>query len=266
MSLQEMQPGPGHFYIGSDLFFSSASGPGQLVPSGSGRVQRALGIPGARGRNKDDLFSSSLEMRQLQGVHAALPLKRRGPGVTLRKETPGCRRSAGVALRQDYSLGTVGTGALVQAVSIYDGNVEKPLLDAQFESGGSHSEDSRFDHAPRTQTHQMLTALLKETHVVLEEKTAQSKEVHVERRKDMQSILKKSDQICSWSNRPEKIPAPPKEFLFKHLRCPSTLSMRNTSITKMGTFSLQFLAVLFFCLFCSLICCPLDWGSISEGV
>lgn len=67
----------------------------------------------------------------------------------------------------------------------------------------------------------------------------------MERRKEVESILKKnSDWIWDWSSRPENVP-PAKEFLlFKHPKRTPTLSMRNTSVMKKGgIFSAEFLKV-----------------------
>ncbi|EPY86976.1 hypothetical protein CB1_000284002 [Camelus ferus] len=70
-----------------------------------------------------------------------------------------------------------------------------------------------------------------------------SEEDYMERRREVESILKKnSDWIWDWSSRPENIP--PKEFLFKHPKRSATLSMRNTSVMKKGgIFSAEFLKV-----------------------
>ncbi|XP_032278910.1 BCL2/adenovirus E1B 19 kDa protein-interacting protein 3 [Phoca vitulina] len=70
-----------------------------------------------------------------------------------------------------------------------------------------------------------------------------SEEDYIERRKEVESILKKnSDWIWDWSSRPENIP--PKELLFKHPKRTATLSMRNTSVMKKGgIFSAEFLKV-----------------------
>uniref|UniRef100_A0A8C3Q0V2 BCL2 interacting protein 3 n=1 Tax=Chrysolophus pictus TaxID=9089 RepID=A0A8C3Q0V2_CHRPC len=71
----------------------------------------------------------------------------------------------------------------------------------------------------------------------------QSEEDFLERRKEVERLLKKNaDWIWDWSSRPENIP--PKEFLFKHPRRTATLSMRNTSVMKKGgIFSAEFLKV-----------------------
>ncbi|PIO32722.1 hypothetical protein AB205_0218440, partial [Aquarana catesbeiana] len=70
-----------------------------------------------------------------------------------------------------------------------------------------------------------------------------SEEDYIERRKELENLLKKnSDWIWDWSSRPENIP--PKEFVFKHPKRSSALSMRNTSVMKKGgIFSAEFLKV-----------------------
>uniref|UniRef100_A0A8D1UZL3 BCL2 interacting protein 3 n=1 Tax=Sus scrofa TaxID=9823 RepID=A0A8D1UZL3_PIG len=73
----------------------------------------------------------------------------------------------------------------------------------------------------------------------------QSEEDYMERRREVESLLKKnSDWIWDWSSRPENVP-PAKEFLlFKHPKRTTTLSMRNTSVMKKGgVFSAEFLKV-----------------------
>ncbi|XP_047409782.1 BCL2/adenovirus E1B 19 kDa protein-interacting protein 3 [Sciurus carolinensis] len=138
-----------------------------------------------------------------------------------------------------------GNGSGVPAsVSIYNGDMEKILLDAQHESGRSSSKSSHCDSPPRSQTPQENTrASETDTHSIGEKNSSQSEEDYLERRKEVESILKKnSDWIWDWSSRPENIP--PKEFLFKHPKRSATLSMRNTSVMKKGgIFSAEFLKV-----------------------
>ncbi|XP_011836243.1 PREDICTED: BCL2/adenovirus E1B 19 kDa protein-interacting protein 3 [Mandrillus leucophaeus] len=138
-----------------------------------------------------------------------------------------------------------GNGSSVPAsVSIYNGDMEKILLDAQHESGRSSSKSSHCDSPPRSQTPQDTNrASETDTHSIGEKNSSQSEEDDIERRKEVESILKKnSDWIWDWSSRPENIP--PKEFLFKHPKRTATLSMRNTSVMKKGgIFSAEFLKV-----------------------
>ncbi|XP_007506673.1 BCL2/adenovirus E1B 19 kDa protein-interacting protein 3 [Monodelphis domestica] len=130
------------------------------------------------------------------------------------------------------------------SISAYNGDMEKILLDAQHESGRSSSKSSHCDSPPRSQTPQD-TARMSEadTHSIGEKNSSQSEEDYMERRKEVESILKKnSDWIWDWSSRPENVP--PKEFLFKHPKRSATLSMRNTSVMKKGgIFSAEFLKV-----------------------
>ncbi|CAO2604310.1 BCL2/adenovirus E1B 19 kDa protein-interacting protein 3, partial [Lemmus lemmus] len=76
-------------------------------------------------------------------------------------------------------------------------------------------------------------------------RTCRSEKDYIERRREVESILKKnSDWIWDWSSWPENIPPPPKEFLFKHPKQTTSLSMRNTSVMKKGgIFSADFLKV-----------------------
>ncbi|XP_050755318.1 BCL2/adenovirus E1B 19 kDa protein-interacting protein 3 isoform X2 [Gymnogyps californianus] len=139
-----------------------------------------------------------------------------------------------------------GNGKQVPAsVSIHNGDMEKILLDAQHESGRSSSRgSSRCDSPPRSQTPQdSHRALEIESHSSGEKNSFQSEEDFLERRKEVERLLKKNaDWIWDWSSRPENIP--PKEFLLKHPRRTATLSMRNTSVMKKGgIFSAEFLKV-----------------------
>uniref|UniRef100_A0A8C9EZF1 BCL2 interacting protein 3 n=1 Tax=Pavo cristatus TaxID=9049 RepID=A0A8C9EZF1_PAVCR len=131
------------------------------------------------------------------------------------------------------------------SISIHNGDMEKILLDAQHESGRSSSrESSHCDSPPRSQTPlDSHRALEIESHSSGEKNSFQSEEDFLERRKEVERLLKKNaDWIWDWSSRPENIP--PKEFLFKHPRRTATLSMRNTSVMKKGgIFSAEFLKV-----------------------
>uniref|UniRef100_A0A8C8YSQ9 BCL2 interacting protein 3 n=1 Tax=Prolemur simus TaxID=1328070 RepID=A0A8C8YSQ9_PROSS len=142
-----------------------------------------------------------------------------------------------------FSNGGSGSG-VPASVSLYNGDMEKILLDAQHESGRSSSKSSHCDSPPRSQTPQDINrAAETDTHSIGEKNSSQSEEDYIERRKEVESILKKnSDWIWDWSSRPENIP--PKEFLFKHPRRTAALSMRNTSVMKKGgIFSAEFLKV-----------------------
>lgn len=129
------------------------------------------------------------------------------------------------------------------SVSIYNGDMEKILLDAQHESGRSSSKSSHCDSPPRSQTPQDTNRAEIDSHSFGEKNSTLSEEDYIERRREVESILKKnSDWIWDWSSRPENIP--PKEFLFKHPKRTATLSMRNTSVMKKGgIFSADFLKV-----------------------
>ncbi|XP_053524537.1 BCL2/adenovirus E1B 19 kDa protein-interacting protein 3 isoform X1 [Artibeus jamaicensis] len=138
-----------------------------------------------------------------------------------------------------------GSGGSVPAsASLYNGDMEKILLDAQHESGRSSSKSSHCDSPPRSQTPQDTNRVSEtDSHSTGEKNSSQSEEDYIERRREVESILKKnSDWIWDWSSRPENIP--PKEFLFRHPKRTATLSMRNTSVMKKGgVFSAEFLKV-----------------------
>ncbi|XP_006099067.1 BCL2/adenovirus E1B 19 kDa protein-interacting protein 3 [Myotis lucifugus] len=139
--------------------------------------------------------------------------------------TPGLQEESLQGSWVELHFSSNGNGSSVPAsVSIYNGDMEKILLDAQHESGRSSSKSSHCDSPPRSHS-------------------SQSEEDYIERRKEVESILKKnSDWIWDWSSRPENIP--PKEFLFRHPKRTATLSMRNTSVMKKGgVFSAEFLKV-----------------------
>ncbi|XP_007101255.1 BCL2/adenovirus E1B 19 kDa protein-interacting protein 3 isoform X1 [Physeter macrocephalus] len=147
----------------------------------------------------------------------------------------------------ELHFGGNGNGSSVpDSVSIYNGDMEKILLDAQHESGRSSSRSSHCDSPPRSQTPQDTNrAPETDTHGLGEKNSSQSEEEYMERRKEVESILKKnSDWIWDWSSRPENVP-PTKEFLlFKRPKRAPTLSMRNTSVMKKGgIFSAEFLKV-----------------------
>ncbi|XP_043109755.1 BCL2/adenovirus E1B 19 kDa protein-interacting protein 3 isoform X2 [Puntigrus tetrazona] len=137
------------------------------------------------------------------------------------------------------------------------GDLEKMLLDAQHESGRSSSRGSLpCDSPPRSQTPSHLRRG-SEVHSSGEKNSSQvdtssrlqqivlkqSEEDYLERRKEVEILMKKNaDWIWDWSSRPENLP--PKEFLLRHPKRSSTLSMRNTSVMKKGgIFSAEFLKV-----------------------
>ncbi|XP_051524110.1 BCL2/adenovirus E1B 19 kDa protein-interacting protein 3-like [Myxocyprinus asiaticus] len=123
------------------------------------------------------------------------------------------------------------------------GDLEKMLLDAQHESGRSSSRGSLpCDSPPRSQTPLHLRRG-SEVHSSGEKNSSQSEEDYLERRREVEILMKKNaDWIWDWSSRPENLQ--PKEFLLKHPKRSSTLSIRNTSMMKKGgIFSAEFLKV-----------------------
>ncbi|XP_043834991.1 BCL2/adenovirus E1B 19 kDa protein-interacting protein 3-like [Dromiciops gliroides] len=143
-----------------------------------------------------------------------------------------------------FSSNSNGHSAVPTSISVYNGDMEKILLDAQHESGRSSSKNSHCDSPPRSQTPQDIYRTSEaDTHSLGEKNSSQSEEDYMERRKEVESILKKnSDWIWDWSSWPENIP--PKEFLSKPPKRLATLSMRNTSVMKKGgIFLAEFLKV-----------------------
>ncbi|CAH2322870.1 BCL2 adenovirus E1B 19 kDa -interacting 3 [Pelobates cultripes] len=139
----------------------------------------------------------------------------------------------------------LGQEQVPASISIHNGDMEKILLDAQHESGRSSSrESSHCDSPPRSQTPQSIQRSIEsDTQGSKEKSSSQSEEDFIDRRKELENLLKKnSDWIWDWSSRPENIP--PKAFLFKHPKRITALSMRNTSVMKKGgIFSAEFLKV-----------------------
>ncbi|XP_041065695.1 BCL2/adenovirus E1B 19 kDa protein-interacting protein 3 [Carcharodon carcharias] len=129
--------------------------------------------------------------------------------------------------------------------SILNGEMEKILLDAQHESGRTSSRgSSHCDSPPRSLTPQQPRCSSEiDTHSSGEKNSSQSEEDYLERKREVENIMKKNaDWIWDWSSRPENIP--PKEFQFKHPKRSATLSMRNTGVMKKGgIFSAEFLKV-----------------------
>ncbi|KAF7705542.1 BCL2/adenovirus E1B 19 kDa protein-interacting protein 3 [Silurus meridionalis] len=126
--------------------------------------------------------------------------------------------------------------------SAHSGDMEKMLLDAQHESGRSSSRGSLpCDSPPRPQTPLHLSRG-SEVQSSGEKNSSQSDEDFLERRKEVDNLMKNADWIWDWSSRPENIP--PKEFLLKQPKRSSTLSIRNTGVMKKGgIFSAEFLKV-----------------------
>lgn len=131
-----------------------------------------------------------------------------------------------------------GSQALVQGVDL-----EKMLLDAQHESGRSSSRGSLpCDSPPRTQTPLLLRSG-SEAPSSTEKNSSQSDEEFLERRREVENLMKKNaDWIWDWSSRPENLP--PRDFVYKHPKRTTPLSIRNTRVMKKGgIFSADFLKV-----------------------
>uniref|UniRef100_A0A8C9M4L6 BCL2 interacting protein 3 n=1 Tax=Panthera tigris altaica TaxID=74533 RepID=A0A8C9M4L6_PANTA len=191
---------------------------------------------GATGR----VFVASRRWLRVPRVRAG-----RVAGSTVGRKSKPCPLLSPAGSWVELHFSNNGNGSSIPAsASIYNGDLEKILLDAQHESGRSSSKSSHCDSPPRSQTPQDTNRASEiDAHSVGEKNSSQSEEDYKERRKEVESILKKnSDWIWDWSSRPENIP--PKELLFKHPKRTATLSMRNTSVMKKGgIFSAEFLKV-----------------------
>ncbi|XP_047558130.1 BCL2/adenovirus E1B 19 kDa protein-interacting protein 3 isoform X1 [Lutra lutra] len=214
--------------------------------------------PGAAGREAELLMRGGFRevkpptprpvlCSQPHAARASSPLWpqliRRDSEVVKPPQSP-CFVLTGSWVELHFSNGNGSGSGVPASVSVYNGDLEKILLDAQHESGRSSSKSSHCDSPPRSQTPQdSARASELDTHSIGEKNSSQSEEDYMERRKEVESILKKnSDWIWDWSSRPENIP--PKELLFKHPKRTATLSMRNTSVMKKGgIFSAEFLKV-----------------------
>ncbi|KAG5855327.1 BCL2/adenovirus E1B 19 kDa protein-interacting protein 3 [Anguilla anguilla] len=127
--------------------------------------------------------------------------------------------------------------------SAHSGDVEKMLLDAQHESGRSSSRGSLPCDSPTRSQTPLHLCRGSEVQSAGEKNSSQSEEDFLERRQEVENIMKKNaDWIWDWSSRPENLP--PKEFLLRHPKRSSALSMRNTRVMKKGgIFSSEFLKV-----------------------
>ncbi|XP_072292755.1 BCL2 interacting protein 4 [Eucyclogobius newberryi] len=106
-------------------------------------------------------------------------------------------------------------------------DLERMLQEAQHESGRSSSRGSSQCNSPlRAQTPLLVWR-------GSEGNSTQSDEDLQERRQEVDNLLKKNaDWTLDWSSRPEN--KPPKEFLLKHPKRTTSLSIRNTSVMKKG--------------------------------
>ncbi|XP_061545904.1 BCL2 interacting protein 4 [Phycodurus eques] len=105
-------------------------------------------------------------------------------------------------------------------------DVENMLLDAQHESGRNSSGGSSQCDSPRRAVTPLVCRGSGGS-------SLQSDEDLQERRQEVELMMKKSaDWIWDWSSRPEN--NPPKEFLLKHPRRSTPLSIRHSSVMKKG--------------------------------
>ncbi|XP_019715880.1 BCL2 interacting protein 4 isoform X2 [Hippocampus comes] len=124
------------------------------------------------------------------------------------------------------SISRHGSQELVMPTSTQQDDVENMLLDAQHESSRSSSGGSSECNSPC----RALTPLVWRGSGG---SSLQSDEDLQERRQEVEMMMKKNaDWIWDWSSRPEN--NPPKEFLLKHPKRTTALSMRNSSVMKKG--------------------------------
>uniref|UniRef100_U3EB94 BCL2/adenovirus E1B 19 kDa protein-interacting protein 3 n=1 Tax=Callithrix jacchus TaxID=9483 RepID=U3EB94_CALJA len=161
-----------------------------------------------------------------------------------------------------------GNGSSVPAsVSIYNGDMEKILLDAQHESGRSSSKSSHCDSPPHSQTPQDTNrASETDTHSIGEKNSSQSEEDYIEREeKKLKKHLEEKLRLEIWDLvKSAGKHSPPKEFLFKHPKRTASLSMRNTSVMKKGGYILCRISEGFSSVSAALSFAGPDWGSTSE--
>ncbi|GCB73232.1 BCL2/adenovirus E1B 19 kDa protein-interacting protein 3-like isoform X2 [Scyliorhinus torazame] len=130
--------------------------------------------------------------------------------------------------------------------SIHNGDMEKILLDAQHESGKNSSRgSSHCDSPPLLMSPQMPHVPVEfETGSIADSNSTQSDEENQERSGEIEKLLRNNAEwIWYWSSRPENVP--PKEFIFKHPKYCSSLSVRKTGVMKKGgIFSSEFVVFL----------------------
>uniref|UniRef100_A0A4W2IBI1 BCL2 interacting protein 3 n=1 Tax=Bos indicus x Bos taurus TaxID=30522 RepID=A0A4W2IBI1_BOBOX len=81
--------------------------------------------------------------------------RRPSPAIMSQSESPGLQEESLHGSWVELHFGSNGNGSSVpDSVSIYNGDMEKILLDAQHESGRSSSKSSHCDSPPRSQTPQ----------------------------------------------------------------------------------------------------------------
>ncbi|XP_048392447.1 BCL2/adenovirus E1B 19 kDa protein-interacting protein 3-like [Stegostoma tigrinum] len=119
--------------------------------------------------------------------------------------------------------------------SIHNGDMEKILLDAQNESeknssrGSSHCDSPPLLMSP--QTSHIPTEF--DTGSIGDTNSTQSDEESQERNGEIEKLLRNNAEwIWYWSSRPENVP--PKEFVFKHPKYCSSLSVQKTGVMKKG--------------------------------
>ncbi|XP_067836558.1 BCL2/adenovirus E1B 19 kDa protein-interacting protein 3-like [Heptranchias perlo] len=154
-----------------------------------------------------------------------------------------------VELNYSQHSGPGGLEHVPSSTSIHYGDMEKILLDAQHESGKNSSRGSSHCDSPPLLMSPQLPRFPVEfetgsTGSIGDINSTQSDEENQERSGEIAKLLQNNAEwIWYWSSRPENVP--PKEFVFKHPKYSSSLSVRKTSVMKKGgVFSSEFVMFL----------------------
>uniref|UniRef100_UPI00398F7BF9 BCL2/adenovirus E1B 19 kDa protein-interacting protein 3-like n=1 Tax=Pristiophorus japonicus TaxID=55135 RepID=UPI00398F7BF9 len=154
--------------------------------------------------------------------------------------------SSWVQLNYSQHSGPRALEHVPSSTSIHNGDMEQILLDAQHESEKNSSRaSSHCDSPPLLMSPQMPHVPVEfETGSIGDSNSTQSDEENQERSREIEKLLKNNAEwIWYWSSRPENVP--PKEFVFKHPKYSSSLSVRKTSVMKKGgIFSSEFVVFL----------------------
>ncbi|XP_042194409.1 BCL2/adenovirus E1B 19 kDa protein-interacting protein 3 isoform X4 [Callorhinchus milii] len=113
--------------------------------------------------------------------------------------------------------------------SIHNGDMERILLDAQHEVERSGSQCN----SPLLQMSPSLHPLPAEPEIqsIGDRNSTQSDEETQEKNGETETLQNNAECMWYWSSRPENFP--PKEFVFKHPKPPSSLGVNKTSVMKM---------------------------------
>ncbi|XP_064425735.1 BCL2/adenovirus E1B 19 kDa protein-interacting protein 3-like [Latimeria chalumnae] len=121
--------------------------------------------------------------------------------------------------------------------SMHAGDLEEILLDAQRESEKTSSRSgSSRDSPPLLPSPQLSHCLMEmENRSTADSSSTQSEEDQRETHEEEEGLLRKNEQwLWDWASRPEHLP--PKEFVFRHPKQSTALSIRKSSMMKRGGF------------------------------